>query len=207
MIADRMVIGCYDKDIQMEVLSKASNLDTFKDKFDLMTSLELGKEAKTELSVSTDSTMAAQKTPYQKSKFQHQIQGQVDKQQKDTHIPSATGQGRCFGCGGGLHGRSYREHSINKKNMCSARSHQCESCGKTGHFGSVCKSKIKDQRALCEHTSRTNAFACQGADIVQHEKSMQCKDGVIIPHVQWKDGGFEPASPTSPPKLVVDISV
>ena len=49
MVYDQMVIGCYDGDNQVEVLSKASSLVSYQDRYDAMQALELGKKAKNDL--------------------------------------------------------------------------------------------------------------------------------------------------------------
>jgi len=66
MVADRMVIGCYDGDILNEVLARDDQLNNFDDKFKLMQALESGKHARSQLG--SESSMAAQKSSYQRTK-------------------------------------------------------------------------------------------------------------------------------------------
>jgi hypothetical protein len=63
MVADQMVVGCCDKDIQGEILAKDAQLTTFQEKFDLIQALEEGKRAK--LQLGAESALATHKSQYQ----------------------------------------------------------------------------------------------------------------------------------------------
>lgn len=202
MICDQMILGCYDKDIQTEVLSKAAILDTFSAKLDLMQSLESGKQAKTELVVhphppSTappSSVVAAQKTTYQKSKKNASLGVEQSHEKK-----------RCQGCGGSLHGKNGREHYVAKKAQCPARNHTCENCNTIGHFKSVCRSERSNntQAFMGEPVGYFQSFACESA---ASQEALKADTGAI-PHVEWKGNGFHPATPTTSPRIKVDITV
>lgn len=133
MIADQMVPGVYDKEIQADVLAKAAMLDTFQKKFDHMHCLELGKEAKSELGFPDQSQAAGLRSPYQQAKRENTIQ-QAKKDNPSTG-PAASKQAskkRCHGCGGPLHGKNTREHVANKKNQVSGPQQQMRTLRTTG---------------------------------------------------------------------------
>ena len=94
MIADQMVIGCANTDIQQEVLAKDSQLPDFQSRFDLIQALEEGKVAKSQLSSDTTSTLAH--SQYQRQKNQG-IKSEVHMK------PNQPFRQRCSGCGSSEH--------------------------------------------------------------------------------------------------------
>ena len=127
-----MIVDCYDGDIQGEILSKASTLLNFQDRYDAMQALELGKKAKHDLAQPTVSqetgTIAAQKSAYLKS----------EDRPRERPAPPTTATGRtpapdtnCYGCRNNIHGRTMREHRNKKPSLCPARNSVGHQCG--GH--------------------------------------------------------------------------
>ena len=91
LIVDILTVGCYDKDIQGELLAHSLDRKTTDEKFELMHSLESSKRARNELL--GESTVNAQKSSY------HRTHKQPAKKQKDKF---------CHGCGSDSHGPKHR---------------------------------------------------------------------------------------------------
>ena len=128
-----MIVGCYDG----EILSKASTLLTFQDRYDAMLALELGKKAKHDLAQPTVSqetgTIAAQKSAYRKSKDRPRERPAPPSTATDrTPAPDT----KCYGCGNNIHGRTMREHRDKKPFLCPARDSVCSHCSRRGHLSS-----------------------------------------------------------------------
>ena len=46
MVADILTVGCYDQDIQGELLARSADVQSLQDKFELMQAMESGKRAR-----------------------------------------------------------------------------------------------------------------------------------------------------------------
>jgi len=91
MIADILTAGCYDQDIQGELLARSAKVQSLEEKFDLMQALESGKKARQQLTL--PSTVAAQRSNYKRSQ-----------QQKLQHAHNTSSAKCCQGCGSTQHG-------------------------------------------------------------------------------------------------------
>lgn len=212
MISDQMIVGVYDKDIQADVLSKATTLDTFEKKFDHMQCMELGKEAKSALGTNSppESLIGAQKTPYQRMKYGKPNHTPESMQGRTT--PTRQNQSRCCqGCGGPLHGKTPREHTTNKKLKCPAKDHSCEYCSKIGHYGAVCRNELKQQsqpHAAVEQPEVGHFFAYESAASSPADTATADHNGdTVIPHMEWNGNEFQPAPPTPSPRTKVEVTV
>ena len=69
MVTDRMIAGLYDKDIQAEVLSKESELKTFKQKYDRVVAMEEASKTRQALhQPQSTSSVAAASSSYKRNK-------------------------------------------------------------------------------------------------------------------------------------------
>ena len=124
MVADQMTVGCYDKDIQGEVLAKHSQITTFDEKFDLIQALEDGKRAKQQLG--SESSLAAQRSTYQRGRNRPKTPTPIGG--KNAHKYS------CSGCGSTDHGSGTDK---SRKHHCPAWREQCSNCLTKGHLATV----------------------------------------------------------------------
>ena len=89
MVADILTVGCYDQDIQGELLAHSADVQSLEDKFELMQAMESGKRARNQLTV--QSSVTVQRSAHRQSRQQNASQT----------ITSPTG---CEGCGSTEHG-------------------------------------------------------------------------------------------------------
>ena len=237
MIADQMVVGCADTDIQQEVLAKDSQLPDFQARFDLIQALEEGKVAKSQLSSDATSTVAHSK--YQRQKNQGlKSEVQINLKQRK--------QRRCSGCGSSEHGPGT---NLPRAENCPAWEKICDFCNIKGHFSKVCRGKrtspspclgrpplpTPDKSAHHAYQSAPDTndpscfFAFDSTDTPKQDKAfakhlLQCNKlawqsrskpmqrtcldrKVIVPHMEWFDESFQPCKPKSLPKVTVDVTV
>jgi hypothetical protein len=142
MVADQMVVGCCDKDIQGEILAKDAQLVRYQEKFDLIQALEEGKRAKSQLG--TESSVAAHKSQYQRNQRQQKITGSGPPQQEnpkpkqqENPKPKREPYG-CSGCGSKDHGRGTR---LPRATNCPAWTATCDHCRAVGHTPQVCRKR------------------------------------------------------------------
>ena len=146
MVSDRMIVGCYDDDIQNEVLAKYGQLGTFDEKFSLMQALESGKNAKTQLG--GESSVAAQKSSYQRDKrrptrpnlLANTATSPAMRPNRPTLYdhqtrPGGTASGithpqTCPGCGSNSHGPGTDKP---RRDHCPAWNKKCNHCALIGH--------------------------------------------------------------------------
>ena len=121
MVADILTVGCYDKDIQGELLAKSATVRTLEEKFQLVQALESGIQAKRDLG--SESSVTAQRSSYKKSSNTRRN----NQQQKG-----------CSGCGSTAHGPGTE---LLRKEHCPARSVECNYCHIVGHYESACRKK------------------------------------------------------------------
>ena len=57
MVADILTVGCYDQDIQGELLARSAGVQSLEDKFELMQAMESGKRARNQLTVQSSVTV------------------------------------------------------------------------------------------------------------------------------------------------------
>ena len=151
MVSDRMIVGCYDDDIQNEVLAKYGQLGTFDEKFSLMQALESGKNAKTQLG--GESSVAAQKSSYQRDKrrptrpnlLANTATSPAMRPNRPTLYdhqtrPGGTASGithpqTCPGCGSNSHGPGTDKP---RRDHCPAWNKKCNHCALIGHLARVC---------------------------------------------------------------------
>ena len=151
MVSDRMIVGCYDDDIQNEVLAKYGQLGTFDEKFSLMQALESGKNAKTQLG--GESSVAAQKSSYQRDKrrptrpnlLANTATSPAMRPNRPTLYdhqtrPGGTASGithpqTCPGCGSNSHGPGTEKP---RRDHCPAWNKKCNHCALIGHLARVC---------------------------------------------------------------------
>ena len=234
MIADQMVVGLYDKQIQGEILAKHSTLGTFQAKYDLIQALEEGKRAREQLSA--ESSLSAQRSTYKKQK----------PAQTSSNEASVT---VCPGCGSTSHGPGTDKP---RSKQCPARNHKCQYCSIIGHFQTVCRKRLRadttNTNSMNTNTppSSTSNVAGQstcnttGDDFSWLLTSMENKknatflstlrtenhhawkartshsktqspipDRIIVPHMEWSqlNKRFEPQRPSQLPKLRIKLSI
>ena len=136
MIADQLVVGLHDTDIQEQVLAHASdnpNMDLASiQKF--VAAKESGRISSSLLSKSTVSKMseykmAQRKLPSVSEETGHKIENPQHQSQ----------DGACNYCGHNGHGTRAPGYVRQKK--CPAFKVQCDNCSKVGHFKKMCRSK------------------------------------------------------------------
>ena len=123
MVADVLTVGCYDQDIQGELLARSADVQSLQDKFELMQAMESGKRARNQLTV--QSSVTVQRSAHRQSRQQNASQT----------ITSPTG---CEGCSSTEHGPGTNKP---RKKHCPAWSVSCEFCHIMGHFAKVCRKK------------------------------------------------------------------
>ena len=225
MVADQMVVGCNDTDIQEEILAKDSTLNTFKDKFDLIQAMEDGKRAKTQLSHDITASIIAA------SRYQ-QMKSKVRLSQNPSHKPQLKPQ--CQGCGSHDHGRGT---DLPRAHNCPARDNVCDHCYIKGHFSRVCRHKqkarsednssghnafhstcddIQDRSYFFAHSypgestfakdlQRKNKFAWQKRHSPMERTTLSQR--VIVPHMEWNEGRFTTEKPKALPQVNARISI
>ena len=230
MVADQMTVGCYDKDIQGEVLAKHSQITTFDEKFDLIQALEDGKRAKQQLG--SESSLAAQRSTYQRGRNRPKTPTPIGG--KNAHKYS------CSGCGSTDHGNGTDK---SRKHHCPACREQCSNCLTKGHLATVCRSKPtvatvtqpthstqnhstaappdmpqswfftqttdeKEERAFISGLRRDNRQAWRTSDRSTLLRT-RIPDRVILPNIEWvpNEGRFEPRRPRPLPKLRVKVDI
>ena len=57
MVADVLTVGCYDQDIQGELLARSADVKSLDDKFDLIQAMESGKRARNQVTVQSSVTV------------------------------------------------------------------------------------------------------------------------------------------------------
>lgn len=208
MVSDQMVIGCYDTDIQGEILSKSSTLTTFQLKFDAMQALETGKEARNELTkhnMTPSLPSVAAQSEYKKSKSANRAE------KNNNQKPEA----KCFGCGGALHAPSLREHAIKKRSVCPARDTVCEVCNRKGHYSTVCKQarpQAQSSSVQAQDTLASDSEFCVFA-VENHTHSLTpnltgaTAGETVVPHMEWRNGAFKATRPAAQPQLMVQLEV
>ena len=140
MVADILTVGCYDQDIQGELLARSADVQSLQDKFELMQAMESGKRARNQLTV--QSSVTVQRSAHRQSRQQNASQT----------ITSPTG---CEGCGSTEHGPGTNKP---RKKHCPAWSVSCEFCHIMGHFAKVCRKKRENNTSQ----TRSNAPATTG---------------------------------------------
>ena len=237
MIADQMVVGCADTDIQQEVLAKDSQLHDFQARLDLIQALEEGKRAKSELFGESTSTLAS--SQYQRQKVQGKIK-------TDGPPYNTTSKSRCTGCGSSEHGPGT---GTPRAGNCPAWNKYCDFCNIRGHLSRVCRGKIAGSskaheagpvqksvhstvQSLKSGEDTSNFFAFDNDQYpkpnkqdlafskkLQHNNSMAWQERhkpfertnfdkkIIIPHMEWLDGRFQACKPKSLPKLTIEVSI
>ena len=132
MVADILTVGCYDQDIQGELLARSADVQSLEDKFELMQAMESGKRARNQLTV--QSSVTVQRSAHRQSRQQNASQT----------IISPTG---CEGCGSTEHGPGTNKP---RKKHCPAWSVSCEFCHIMGHLAKVCHKKRKNNPRCME---------------------------------------------------------
>lgn len=193
MVSDQMLVGCADTDIQGEILAKASTLSSFDDRYEAMQALELGKQARDDLSRQpSHHAVAAKKTAYRKAKETPPTE------MSDSNFDSS----KCFGCGNHLHGKNLSEHRLNKRSVCPAKDTTCDNCQRKGHFSNLCKSRGRPGASSAVQNPASFVFAVEN----RHEICPQ-PTGTVIPHMEWSDGGFRPSNPDPQPTITLQVEV
>ena len=206
MVSDQMIVGCYDG----EILSKASTLLTFQDRYDAMLALELGKKAKHDLAQPTVSqetgTIAAQKSAYRKSKDRPRERPAPPSTATDrTPAPDT----KCYGCGNNIHGRTMREHRDKKPSLCPARDSVCSHCSRRGHLSSLCQGDGSAFAAVQTPTAQDTPtiFAVESHAPEDPPGVVAAADTPKIPHMEWDGGEFRRCQPSPPPTLDIKVEV
>ena len=121
MVDDILTVGCYDEDVQCELLARSAQFKNVEEKYQFIEAMESGKRARGDLS--GHSSITAQKSAYKVLKKQP---------------PPRTDSLICEGCGSDEHGPGTDKP---RKQNCPARTVQCVYCHIVGHFGRVCRKK------------------------------------------------------------------
>ena len=128
MVADILTVGCYEQEIQGELLARSADVKSLDDKFKLMQAIESGKRARNQLTV--QSSVTVQRSAHRQSRQQNASQT----------ITSPTG---CEGCSSTEHGPGTNKP---QKKHCPAWSVSCEFCHIIGHLAKVCRKREKATR-------------------------------------------------------------
>lgn len=198
MVEDQMVTGCADPDIQEEVLAKDAQLTSFQAKFDLIQALEEGKHAKKQLS--TESTLAAHKSQYQKQRWQKKVPLQNIQPQENVQVG-------CSGCGSKLHGKGT---PLPRRIHCPEINTRCDFCKITGHCSDACRKKESAKSYKSQQDSQHNTIHGDNEMDLTSCFFTYTRD-VDIPtrHMEWSEtaGSFVNNCPKALPQLQVSVSV
>ena len=228
MVSDQMVVGCNDTDIQEEILAKDGTLDSFKTKFDLIQAMEDGKRAKSQLvQESPASTLAS-------SRYQQSKKSQKTSSRKQPSPQKPTTQ--CQGCGSSDHGPGtdfprapycpardiYCDHCHRKghfssvcrqklnasSNMPQVNSsghntfHATDNADQTSYFFA---NNHPGESTFSKEVQNRNKLAWeQRYNPMERTKLNQ---QVIVPHMEWSEGGFTAVKPRPLPQINAKISI
>lgn len=229
MVADQMIVGLYNKDIQGEVLAKHAQLATFDEKYNLIQALEDGQRAKEQLRGET--SIATQRSTYKrKGKLQNKTSG-----------PSG-----CPGCGSKEHGPG-TDKPRNKH--CPARNISCDHCHIRGHMSSVCRKRTsatapsdsfsvtgdtptgissssshgdsslpsssswlltthaeeKANRIFSSRVKTTNRQAWKSSGRLARSSTVHTR--VILPHMEWSEDRFVSRRPHPLPTMPIRVEI
>ena len=198
MVADQMIVGLYDKDVQAEVLSKDASLVSLKDKINYIGAIEEGKRATSSLG---SSSVAANKSQYKsqqcyKPPLRHKIGHSTPKQSPK--------QG-CSGCGSHDHGSGTDRP---RAKYCPHWQSICSKCGRRGHVDTApCRTVTPSSTGPEESNvgSFTSSLFTLGFSAIQPLES----GDKMIPHMEWCDQmkRFVPQKPRNPKALMLSVKV
>ena len=198
MVADQMIVGLYDKDVQAEVLSKYASLVSLKDKINYIGAIEEGKRATSSLG---SSSVAANKSQYKsqqcyKPPSRHKIGHGTPKQSPK--------QG-CSGCGSHDHGSGTDRP---RAKYCPHWQSICSKCGRRGHVDTApCRTVTPSSTSPEESNvgSFTSSLFTLGFSAIQPLES----EDKMIPHMEWCDQmkRFVPQKPRNPKALMLSVNV
>ena len=203
MVSDQLVVGLYDKETQGEVLAKHSTLTTLKLKFEYLSAIEQGQQAKRSLNTST---IGITKSQYKRNEMKSKHH---NKNQTQETLPRG-----CTGCGSKDHGPGTRK----PRNLhCPNWGVTCSKCLKRNHSHVVCFAKGPTAVAATHsddaHTSSTEV---DGSSMGMLSSSLfgidfsslcplkaNCNWSTALPHMEWsaENNKFVPKSPKKPSKI------
>ena len=160
MVSNQMIAGLQNHDHQSRILSEIASLETFQLKFDKLVSLETTEKPSSHLQQkpNTTSSMAPQKSQYQRRKFVKRI-SVPDKRQPQSNEDEKN----CKGCGRTWHPGG---KSMSRSN-CPAIDKECLNCGIKGHLQWVCKKPKKNSSAAATEISNESEYEISQSTSVQ----------------------------------------
>ena len=171
LIRDRLVAGCKDEKIRERFLQEPDSL-TLEDALKLAQTFE---RAISEMKAVKEETMAVL------DRISAPSSQRSDRKACDFKFPKPTSDNpiKCFNCG-------YRGHKSNSS-ACPAIGKTCNMCGKTGHFGRVCRSsntkrdsEVRESELLKNHAKVSEMDGCSNfARINWSEESDVFSIGII----------------------------
>lgn len=181
MVADQMIVGARDSDIQCELMARDSSLTTFSEKYQLFQSLEKGKVATSQL---LDGTAPSATVGSQKSA-----------PSRPARLRRPAGDNRssgCPGCGSSDHGRGTERP---RASHCPARGKTCTHCGIANHFARVCRQKQSPSSSAPTPTASSSVSYFAAIHGNGH------------PHMEWTGERFEPCVPSAHPTVSAQFRV
>ena len=158
IIKDVVMKGIADQEIQLDLLGERDQDMSLDDLLQYIEAKESGKRSASRLYESSPIDSVQALSSYQKQK-------KVDSKSKDKFNDSEP----CFYCGQSGHGA--RASLKQRKNTCKAYGHTCEKCGRSHHYGSVCRSKPSNSNArsadalfICSSTNDKSTNSRQKVD-------------------------------------------
>ena len=193
MVRDQAIYGMYDKDIQAKILAKGSKLLGLEAVVTQAEAEEQAKVTQSKLGRGSDEGLVEvnKVSDYKKSKME---EGQTDVDDASCHFCGVKGHGK------------YPAREVREKS-CAAWNKDCRSCGRIGHFASVCKRPKSDPRGPGKPGTncvidKTGAFMNSIAGVHgSHNK-------IRLDHVEWsRELGWRKTAPANMPRVAMDIRV
>ena len=193
MVRDQAIYGMYDKDIQAKILAKGSKLLGLEAVVTQAEAEEQAKVTQSKLGQGSDEGLVEvnKVSDYKKSKME---EGQTD-------VDDAS----CYFCGVKGHGK-YPAREVREKS-CAAWNKDCRSCGRIGHFASVCKRPKSDPRGPGK--PGTNCVIDKTSAFVNSIVGVHSSHNKIrLDHVEWsRELGWRKTAPANMPRVAMDIRV